>query len=235
MAITFVDDTGGISATSVTSLTLALPTGVADGDMLVALFGIINQTSAITDPASLAAALLATQDAGANTRTRGYARRASAEGTSYQWTLSSAIKNAGWIGAYRGVDAVTPLADWASASSPSGTAHATPAVDVPAGGWLISGVISRHAPGAAGVTTWSTSAGGDVQRYTAASNAGTSDVTIAVFDSAAALSAGSYTRTLTASQTEGQVAVWAFALAAAGGAPTPPAVGGTATGWGVRA
>lgn len=211
MAIEHVADAHTINTSSSTTNTVTKPAGTVDGDVLVGVYGQISQTPVITDPGALVQ--LGEQDDGANTRTRGYMKLAAGEGADYMWSLTSAIKNVAWLGTYRGVDPADPVADWASAEGTSGSdEQTTPAVDVPEGGWLVTAVVTRHAPGGAGATTWDTGEAGDAERWDAASNAGSADITVAVWDSDGPLPAGSYSRTLTASAAEGQVALWSVAL-----------------------
>lgn len=216
--ISFVPPAGQtLNAASITSLSVAKPSGTVNGDFLVGFMGWIGSTVTTTDPAL---SLLGTQTDTSNLTSKAYTRVAASEPSTYAWTLSSARKNAGWVGAYRGLHATTPLAGWASAaSSTDGTVHTGPSVAVPAGGVLLTMVMSRHA-NTGTPTTWSGS-GGDVKRWDAASNAaGGQDITVAVFESAP-LAAGTYARTLTANQTQTEVTVWSVALAPA---PSAPAV-----------
>ena len=215
MAISHIADDQTINASSTTSNTVTKPVGTADGDLLVGLFGMISQVPTITDPAALDPEL-GEQDDGTNLRTRAYTKVAAGEGVSYVWSLTSSIKNVAWLGAYRGVDPDDPVADWASAPGDAGTEHTSPAVDVPDGGWLITAVVTRHAPGAVGVSTWTTDEPGDAERWDAASNAGSADITVAVWDSDGPLAAGSHNRVLTSTETEDLVALWSIALKPAG-------------------
>lgn len=216
MAIEHVADAHTLNGTSTTSNTVDKPVGTIDGDALVAFFGMISQTPTITDPVALVPDQLGQQDDGSNLRTRGYAKVASGEPATYVWSLTSSIKNAAWLGAYRGVDPDDPVADWASAPGDAGTEHDSPEVTVPDGGWLITAVVTRHAPGGAGVATWTTDEGGDAERWDAASNAGSADITVAVWDSDGPLAAGTHSRTLTSTETEDLIAVWSIALKPAG-------------------
>jgi hypothetical protein len=213
-------------ATAATAITLALPAGTVTGDRLVAVMAAIVQQT-ITPPAGWT--LLGTQLAGANTQLWAYYRDPAGDAGPYVWSLPSSTKCWGWMGSYTGCD-LTAAPGWASASNAAGTSQATPSLAVPASGWLLTGAGARHAfTGAA--TSWTTSDGLDSERLDfGSSSASGSDISGAVYDSNRALTAGSYTRTLTASQSEGQVAAWAIALAST--TPPPPPVTGRA-GWGI--
>lgn len=218
--IGFVQAGTKLNATTSPNLEVPAPAGVTDGDYLLALMGWIGTTVTVTDPAGFPAVstLLGAQTDGSNITSRTYRKVAGSEGPTYQWGLSSGRKAVGWVGAYRGVHPVTPLADWASAASLDGTAHTAPAVDVPEGGWLVTMVVSRHANTGA-PTTWSVT-GGDAKRWEAASNAaGSQDITVAVFDSGTPLPSGTYSRTVTASQAQTEITVWSVVLAPADVAP----------------
>ncbi|SBT64210.1 hypothetical protein GA0070622_1180 [Micromonospora sediminicola] len=223
MAISRVDDQENVPSGSTTSNPVPALTGVVDGDQLVHLFGLLSASATVTEPV---AGLTVRGDATSGTNLGGRIRTktAASEPTSYTWGISTggAVKNAAWAGAYRGLDATTPVTAASMVAGTSGTTQTTPAVDVPEGGWLVYGVVTRHAPGAAGVATWSSSAGGDTKRADAATNAGSADITMAVWDSGGPMAAATgVTRTLTSSLSEGNAVVFALALKPA--SITPPA------------
>ncbi|SBT63917.1 hypothetical protein GA0070622_0885 [Micromonospora sediminicola] len=223
MAISRVDDQENVPSGSATSNPLPALTGVADGDLLVHLFGLLSTSATVTEPV---AGLTVRGDATSGTNLGGRIRTktAASEPASYTWGISTAVKSAAWAGAYRGLDATAPVAAASMVAGTAGTTQTTPAVTVPEGGWLVYGVITRHAPGAAGVTTWSSSAGGDPKRADAATNAGSADITMAVWDSGGPLAAASgVTRTLTSSGSEGNAVVFAIALKPDSTTPPPAA------------
>ncbi|MEU0078577.1 hypothetical protein ABZY58_11825 [Micromonospora tulbaghiae] len=146
------------------------------------------------------------------------------EPATYHWDTNASPKTGAWVGAYRGVDPAAPVVAAQVVAGAAGTSQNTPPVTVPDGGWLVYGVATRHTPGAIGATTWSTS---DTATELAelATNSGSSDLTMAVWD-AGPLPAGTYTRTLTSSQAEGNAVVFALALRpTAGSADTQPVLG----------
>jgi hypothetical protein len=150
---------------------------------------------------------------GSNLSGRLRSRIAASEPSSYAWTTTATPKQGAWAAAYRGLDAATPVSAASMVAGVSGTTQTTPAVDVPAGGWLVYGVATRHAPGAVGLSTWSSSASGEAKRAELATNAGSADITLAVWDSGGPLSATTgATRTLTSSISEGNAVVFAVAL-----------------------
>ncbi|MGC1212617.1 MAG: hypothetical protein WA890_15260, partial [Micromonospora sp.] len=213
--ITYVESGKTLNSAASTTLTVPAPAGLANGNFLVGLMGYIGTSVTVTDPALT---FLAQQIDTSNLTSRTYTKTAASEGASYVFTLSSARKAVGWVGAFRGTHATTPLSAYASGTSPDGTAHTAPAVAVPDGGVLLTMVVSRLA-NTGTATTW-TGSGGDTKRWDAASNvASSSDITVAVFQSAP-LAAGTYARTLTANQTQTEVTLWSVALAPAPVAPT---------------
>ncbi|GAA3750748.1 hypothetical protein [Micromonospora maritima] len=212
--VTFVADARTLNAAAGALCTVSRPAGVADGNQLVALYGYMG--AATTFDAEPPLTRLGTQVDGTNLSSFAYARKAATEPPTYTWDLVSGRKNAGWIGAYKGLDATTPIAAFASkASTTDGTVHTAPTVAVPEGGWLITMVLTRHT-NTGTATTWTCSDTSDVERWDAASNAaGSQDITVAVYDSGRPLPAGNYARTLTASQTQTEVVLWSIALAPA--------------------
>ena len=224
--IEFVADGQAMNTSAATALPVTAPADVEDGDHLVAFFGWLSSVVTATAPAGFAQLGADTPD-GTNLTARLLHREAASEPASYAFAVSSAVKAAAWVGAYRGVDPDAPIYDWAIAAGAGTTSHVTPAVDVPDGGWLIYGAVTRDTPGGGGVVTWTSSGSAPAERYDAASNAGSADITMAVFDSGAALSeATGVTRTLTSSAALDNVVAFAVALKPA---VEPPGAGGATT------
>lgn len=224
--IEFVADGQAMNTSAATSLPVTAPAGVADGDRLVSFFGWLSTTVTANSPAAFTQLGADTSD-GSNLSARLLHRTAASEPASYAFGVSSAVKNAAWVGCYRNVHPTEPIYDFAIADGSSGTSHATPAVDVPAGGWIVYGAVTRHTPGGGGTVTWTSSGTSPQERYDAASNAGSADITMAVYDTGTALDAATgVTRTLTSSATVGNVATFAVALTPA---VAPPGSGGETT------
>lgn len=214
-------------ATSVTSLSVTLGTVPVDDDQLVAILHHIQQD----DPSSVPAgwALIASQDAGANIRALVYMKIALSETGVYAWTIPVSTKCGLWVGCYSGCDPATPPTAVSAALSSTSSAVCPDAL-IPDQGWLVSAVGARHAGTGAGATTWTNSAGGDSERLDFGSNAGSGqDIAMAVYDSAGAVSGPTTLhRTLTASRTESQLAVFGVVLS-----PPPVAPSGLTGRWGV--
>lgn len=224
--IEFVADGQNMNASAATALPITAPPGLLDGDHLVSFFGWLSSVVTATHPATFTQLGSDTPD-GSNLTARLLHRAANAEPASYAFGVSSAVKNAGWVGCYRNVDPDAPIYDYAIAALASTTSHVTPAVDVPEGGWIVYGVVTRDTPGGAGVVTWTSSGTAPAERYDAASNAGSADITMAVYDSAGPLSAATgVTRTLTSSAALDNVVAFAVALKPSA---TPPGGGGATT------
>ncbi|MDG4801729.1 hypothetical protein [Micromonospora sp. WMMD980] len=222
MAISRVNDNAAMPSGSATALSVPAPSGVASGDLLLSLFGLLNASTTVTEPAGWTQQGGVSVAMGTNLAARLRSKVAGTEPASYDWSIPSAVKLGGWVGAYRGLDATSPIADVAVVAGAASTTQATPSVSVPEGGWLVYGVVTRHAPGAAGLSTWRSSAASEAKRAELATNAGSADITLAVFDSGDPLAAGAATRTLTSSLTEQNAVVFAVALKPA--ATTPPPV-----------
>jgi hypothetical protein len=203
----------------VTALSVALSSVPVDGDMLIAIvFGLL-----VTDPTAAPSGftLLGSQAGGANSKSWVYYKTASGESGTYAWSLASQVKSGAWVGAYSGVDTtVAPV--FASSNPGSAAALACPGVTVGNSGWLISAACCRHSS-IATASTWTDSDASDSERLDFGSGTSGSDIAMSVYDSNRALTAGSYARTLTSTNTEGQIGMWSIALAAAG-APVTPSV-----------
>jgi hypothetical protein len=216
-----------LSSGSTPNLTPAWAGGVAptNGDVMIAVISSIVQ-SAMTAPAGWTQ--LTTVDQGSSLRTWAYARVASSEPTSNTWTLGSSAKGFAWVGAYSGAS-ITSTPGWTVATPGGGTAHASAATTVPANGWLVNvGCFRRTATGAA--STYTINDASAAERMDFSSNAGSgTDAGGAVYDSNRALTAGSYTRTITSSQSETLDVVYSFVL-------TPdvlPPLSGSGARWGI--
>lgn len=212
MAITRINDAEAISTT--TTLSVAAPPGLAAGDLLVSLFGMLADAAgaAAIEPAAWTPRGDVSSGTNLSSRLRTKVATAS-EPATYDWTLSRAVKNGGWVSAFRGVDTSNPVAAVQMVAGPAGTAQVTPAVDVPEGGWLIYGVLTRHAPGGVGSSQWSNGLETEPERAQVATNAGTEDITLAVYDSGGPMAAATgVTRTLTSSIAESNAVVFAIVL-----------------------
>lgn len=224
--IEHVADAHNMNKSAATSLPVTALAGISDGDLLVSWFGWLSTIVTATSPASFVQDGADTSD-GSNLTARVLHRTASGEPASYSFGVSSAVKASAWVGAYRNIDPDEPIYDSAIAAGSAGTSHTTPAVDVPAGGWIVYGAVTRHTPGGAGVVTWSSSGTDPQERYDDASNAGSADITMCVFDTGAALDAATgVTRTLTSSAAIDSVVTFAVALRPA---EAPPGSGGSGT------
>lgn len=221
MPISRVDDQEVMPAGAQAGCTVPGLSGVLDGDFVLHLFAMLNSTATVTEPVP---GLTVRGDAssGGNLSARLRSRTAAAEPAEYDWQTSATPKQGAWSAAYRGVDPTAPVVAAQMVAGVAGTAQTTPPVDVPAGCWLVYGVATRHTPGAAGVASWSSSGASDARRMSMATNAGSADITMAVFDSAGPLPAATgVTRTLTSSMTEQNAVVFAIVLRPAA-APVAP-------------
>lgn len=168
-----------------------LPT---NGDLLVFIGAAILQTT--LTPPDLTWTLLGQQDSGSSLRQWAYYKFASGVVAGETWSLGSATKCTGEILAYTGHDP-TAAPTWLGT-----TGSACPSIAVAANGWLINAGAGRHTnTGAA--TSWTINDGSAAELLDFGSNvAASNDIASCVYDSNRALTAGSYARTLTPTQTE---------------------------------
>ncbi|MGC4886710.1 hypothetical protein [Micromonospora sp. DT227] len=221
MPISRVDDQEIMPPGAQSGCTVPGLSGVVDGDFVVHLFAMLHTSATVTEPVP-GLATRGDASSGSNLSARLRSRRAASEPASYDWLTNATPKQGAWAGAYRGVDPTAPVAAAQMVAGVAGTVQTTPPVDVPAGGWLVYGVASRHIPGAAGIANWSSSTVGEARRASLATNAGSADLTMSVFDSAGSLSAATgLTRTLTSSMTEQNAVVFAIVLRPAAALATP--------------
>ena len=224
MAIALRTAASATSSVNNTSLTPAWPGAVpVDGDMMIAFVADINQ-SAITPPTGWN--LLVNQNAATSLRMAAYWRRALSEPVDNTWTIATATRCWAWVGAYSGVHP-SDIPAYASATD-TGLALDCPAITVAADGWLINAHAGRHSNDGT-VDTFHISDGSAAERFQFGTNAPTNDATGSVYDSDRALTAGSYSRTITAELSSQAVcSVMSIALApevdsGGGGIVTGPA------------
>ena len=123
----------GFGAASASSIAITKPTGVASGDVLIAMIAIRGGTGngTITMPSGSWSLVDRTDSVTAITLAVYSLVAGTSEPPSYTWSWSSGNqKSAGAIQAYHGVDTVTPIDAHAaqSESTPSATTHVAPSV-----------------------------------------------------------------------------------------------------------
>lgn len=224
MAIARRVDGADLHTTSTTSVSVTLGTTPVDGDQLIAVVMSLSTTTP-TPPSGWS--ILSSQTGGANDGSWVYTKTASSETGTYTWTGLGSAKAAAWVGCYSGVD--TTAGPSYISTNPASTANVTtPTLPVQDNWWLISVACCRH-PTTGSASTWTDSDGSDSARVNFGSSGGSSaDIAMALFDSNRPLTAGNVSRTLTSSNTEGQIAAWSIALPL----PIPP-ITALAGYWGV--
>jgi hypothetical protein len=222
VAIASVGHEHVLNSVGTVSVTINKPAGTADGNRLYALISWLANTTTISAVPSGWSPVTISGNPNNNGQlmTSLYSKVASSEPSSWTWTLSVSGRCWGWVGAYSGVHATIPLADY-DANPGSGTSHITPAVDLPPGGWLVTLAAGRWLEDASpAATTWATSDGSDTERKDISTAvASVNNATAAVYDSERPL-LGTGQRTLTPSQSMGQIVGWSLALNPAAAAPT---------------
>lgn len=184
-------------------LTVSRPAGAAVGDLLLMFVAVDTSTVTVTAPSGLTFLDFNTD---APLRIYAWSRvMAAGEPSSYSWTFSAATKAVGAVIAMSGVGS-TPITAFNYQNEPTtnDTAHATPSITAGAGDVLLAvGVDLGSLP------SW-TSSGADTQRLYAR-NAAATGLSLVAFQSGA-VSAGSHSRTLTASAGSSTASAWLFAI-----------------------
>lgn len=214
MAIAFVNVATAQANSSTTSLAVNVPSGVVNGNLMITILE-LNAAVTVTQPGGwTSVGNGAPAQSGTNTLDAWW-RIASSEPASYTWTFGSAKCNICAL-AYSGTTA-TPIETGAFGSNTSPTAT-TGSITVSNNDWNIAIYSDRDA--SAG-STWTTPTG--TTSRAGLLNTGTSEGSLAVFDTNAAVTAGSYTYTSTSSTTQSTTVTGAIGiLAAATGVAPPP-------------
>jgi len=166
-AITFVAAESGQNAAGTTSLAIAKPTGVLEGDVMIATVA-AKETGTVTAPSGWTAILNLTQ--GTALRQVTYFKVATAtEPSSYSWSLGTSRAASGGIADYSGVNSTVPIDASASATGTSGSA-AIPSATTSAPNDLVLAVASFA------TATTVTPDASTTERFDVASGSNTTDV-----------------------------------------------------------
>ena len=153
--IAFVGAAGASASSGNSSLAIATPAGVAEGDFLVAGVAIRPASATITPPAGWTLLRRSDSSGGAANSLAVYTRVATAgEPADHTFTFSTATGSAGGITAFRGVHATTPIDVESAQSTASGLNHATPSVDTTVADTM---VVTFHSMSSS--ATWAPPAG----------------------------------------------------------------------------
>ncbi|MBS1884242.1 MAG: hypothetical protein JSS97_14950 [Actinobacteria bacterium] len=166
-AISFVAMATSQNATGSTSLAISKPTGVAEGDVMIAAVTAAG-TGTITAPSGWTAIKNVTVGTTMRQLTM-YKVAVASEPTSYSWSLGTSRAASGGIVDYRGVNQTVPIDATGSATGTSGNATA-PSVTTSAAADQVLGVGSFAA-----VTTV-TPASGTTERFDVSSLSNTSEL-----------------------------------------------------------
>lgn len=166
-AIGFVAASSANNGTGATTLVITKPTGVAEGNVMVATVT-AKETGAVTAPSGWTAIKNLTQ--GTALRQVTYYKVATAsEAASYSWSLGTSRAASGGIVDYSGVNQTVPIAATASGSGESGNATA-PSVTTSAANDLVL------AAGSFAAATTVTADASTTERFDVASGSNTSEV-----------------------------------------------------------
>jgi hypothetical protein len=117
------------AASGVLTLTIAIPGGTVENDVMVAAIGVSANAPTITAPDGWTLVRqLNNTNANANSLAIYIKVAAAFEPSSYSWTLSASTGAAGGIQTFYNVDTTTPIDTENGLTTPSGTTHATPSI-----------------------------------------------------------------------------------------------------------
>jgi len=132
-----------VNTTATTTISIGKPAGTAAGDVLVACLA-SNGTRVASTGVPVGWTQIAAILQGTSTRTFGYYKVATAnEGTSYAWTLNSAVANSAGIARYSGVSVSAPIdgaPQWSSGTA--ATSGTIPGVTTSAANAMLVGCMS---------------------------------------------------------------------------------------------
>jgi hypothetical protein len=197
----------GFGTTAAASVTINKPTGVLDGDLMIALIG-GNPSGGPAGWTSVASASVASPMGPVNL----YWKIASSEGSSYTFSFSSTWwSKAATIIAYRNVDQVRPVGDvtmqalGAVDTFPSGSITCTD------GQWNVSFATQYNSSGT-GTKSWSASSGTQRVDFKGSNSSLGANAGTCWYDSAGTVTAGTYSRThtLTSTSTRGAAGILAI-------------------------
>lgn len=160
-AISFVAASSANNGTGATSLSINKPTGVAQGDVMLATVTATG-TGAITAPSGWTVVTNTTQ--GTTLREATYYKVAGAsEGASYSWSLGTSRSTSGGIVDYSGINQTAPVDASATATATSGNAVAASVTTSAASDKVVAAVSFATAttvtPGAATTERYDVSSG----------------------------------------------------------------------------
>ncbi|MGW0795914.1 hypothetical protein [Streptomyces sp. NPDC002692] len=222
MAISFVQvATATNSSISTSSLACNVPTGTANGDVMVAIISRASSSATVSTPSGWTVIPGFPVQNTNGTTLCGFYKVASSEPASYTWS-GSAQKWCIATMSYRGVDTGSPInVSSAAVDTTNRAAHASPSITTTvANCWIVAGYGDR---GSTSASTWSTPSG-LTSRSGSLTTTGTSDNSLATFDTNAGQTAGAYTYSSTASASQSTACMCTVALAPAGPPPQPPPV-----------
>jgi PKD repeat protein len=154
-AISVVGSQEGKSASAVSAVTLATPTGASAGDVLLAAFTVDNKPT-VTAPSGWTPIVSALKpDSGAEDFAYYHVVAAGENAASYSWQLSAAQKWGGGMTAYRGVNTSNPLDVATPATKIDGSGTAT-SITLPGVTTVTNGAMLVGGLGADGGTATTT-------------------------------------------------------------------------------
>ncbi|MEU6513633.1 hypothetical protein [Streptomyces sp. NPDC046978] len=207
------------STITTSSLACSVPAGTASGDVMVALISRPSSGATVSTPSgwSILSGFPVQNTNG--TTFCGFYKVAASEPASYTFAGSTGK----WciaMATYRGVDNGTPIhASAAAIDTTSRAAHASPSVTTTvADCWILTGYCDR---GTSSASTWATPSG-LTSRSGSLVTTGTSNNSLATFDTNADEPTGSYSYSATASAAQNNASMCTVALAPASAVPAPP-------------
>lgn len=197
MAISFVAAADAHNYYTSGTLTISKPTGTIQNDLMIAVVG--------GTPSTLSGWTKLGGDAASGTSGGTfrvfYKLAGASEGSSYNWSITSATDAWGAIVSYRGVSTTTPVDASNAISTGSGTNFTTGSVTADGTQWLVAWAseYTFQGSGSATVNSWTTT--GATNRSENEHNAGASpnreESSYVICDSNGAVSSGAHTQSLT--------------------------------------
>lgn len=208
MTFGHVADGNTFNDTTVSTYTAAKPSGLASGDLLVAVVEANGAGASVTASPS-GWTRLGAQTGNSNILSEVWTKAAGgSEPSTYSWTISAGLRGRVTIHAYTGQDPTSPIDAY---NTGIGTTSATPTLNVVGSGCLL--LVTAFARHSAGAHTLTNATGGDFTRAAHGTVGGGSfDYSCGTWESAAAVGSGANSRSITSSGTENAIAWHALSI-----------------------
>ena len=195
-AIAFRAASSGNNAGGANSLSISMPTGVVEGDVMIAVISVRGGTGTAISTVPTGWAMINSNNSTTDIKSAMYYKIAiTSEAGPYVWGWGSSLKASGVLSAYSGVDNSAPIMTHSNQVNTSGTSMTAPSVVTTAdGAWIIAAYSTATG------TTVSAGSSMDLRGQSASTGAGAGSRTTSGLQDIVQTSAGSSgTKTMTAS------------------------------------